>query len=101
MGGISSNLATSFMTLIDVKPCCLCPRSSNGMTAAFLYCGGYRAKISVMSFSFCGVNLKGMEALFSGVSRCWYVRLAVTAFKEQLEDEVPLVAHHCFAYCWL
>lgn len=40
------------------------------MTAAFLYCGGYRLRISSMSLLFCSVNLKGMFALFSGVSRC-------------------------------
>jgi hypothetical protein len=40
MGGISRMRATSFMTLMLVKPCCRWPRSSSGMTAAFLYCGG-------------------------------------------------------------
>lgn len=40
------------------------------MTAAFLYCEGYRDTISLISSSFCTVNLKGIEGLFSGVSRC-------------------------------
>lgn len=39
------------------------------MTAAFLYCGGYRFRISAMSFSFSGLNLNGMLAWLSGVSR--------------------------------
>jgi hypothetical protein len=71
MGGIPNSLATSFMTLILVKPCCLCPRSSNGITAAFLYWLGYRARISCMIFSFCCVNLKGIFGLLSGESRCY------------------------------
>lgn len=71
IGGISSNRATSFMTLILVKPCCRCPRSSNGMTAAFLYWLGYRLSTSLMSSSFCALNLKGIEGLLSGVSRCY------------------------------
>lgn len=41
------------------------------MTAAFLYCGGYRASTSWMSSSFCAVNLKGIEGLLTGVLRCW------------------------------
>ena len=41
MGGISRILATSFITLMLVHPSCLCPRSRTGITAAFLYCGGY------------------------------------------------------------
>lgn len=40
------------------------------MTAAFLYCDGYRETISWMSSSFWAVNLNGMFELFSGVSRC-------------------------------
>jgi hypothetical protein len=40
------------------------------MTAAFLYCDGYRETISLMSSWFCAVNSKGILALFSGVSRC-------------------------------
>jgi len=39
--------------------------------AAFLDWGGYRPRMAVMSFSFSGVNLKGMEGLLVGVSRCW------------------------------
>lgn len=70
MGGISKILATSFITLMLVNPCCLCPRSSNGMTAAFLYWLGYRLSTSWMSFSLIALNLKGMEGLFSAVSRC-------------------------------
>lgn len=62
--------ATSFMTLMLVKPCCRWPRSSRGMTAAFLYWGGYRLRTSAMTASFCGVNLKGMSGLLSGVFRC-------------------------------
>jgi hypothetical protein len=41
MGGISRILATSFITLMLVHPNCRCPRSRTGITAAFLYCGGY------------------------------------------------------------
>lgn len=63
--------ATSFMTLILVNPCWRWPRSSSGITAAFLYCGGYRLRISAMTASFWGVNLKGMEGLLSGVFRCY------------------------------
>ena len=59
------------MTLMDVNPCCRCPRSSNGITPAFLYCGGYRLRISSMSFRFCCEKRKGIDGLFSGVSRCW------------------------------
>jgi hypothetical protein len=44
-----------------------------GITAAFLYCEGYRLRISLMSSLFCGVNLKGIEALLTGESRC-YIR---------------------------
>lgn len=58
------------MTLKLVNPCCRCPRSSKGITAAFLYCGGYRFRISSTSLLFCSVNLKGMLALFTGLSRC-------------------------------
>ena len=71
IGGISRILATSFITEIEQNPCCLCPKSNSGITAAFLYCGGYRFEISSMRRRFCSVNLNGMEGLFWGVSRCW------------------------------
>lgn len=71
MGGISRRRATSFMTLIEVKPCWRWPRSRMGMTAAFLYCGGYRLRTSAMMASLAGVNLKGISGLLSGVLRCW------------------------------
>lgn len=54
-----------------VNPCCRCPRSSKGITAAFLYWLGYRLSTSSMSFSFCALNLKGIDRLFSGESRCY------------------------------
>lgn len=76
MGGISSIRATSFMTLILVKPCCRCPRSSKGMTAAFLYWLGYRLTTSLMSSSLIALNLNGMLELLYSVSRC-YMRLAI------------------------
>jgi len=72
MGGISRMRATSFITLMLVKPCWRWPRSNSGMTAAFLYWGGYRLRISVMTASLAGVNLKGMLGLLSGVLRCFY-----------------------------
>src|ERR1700753_940769 len=49
------------MTLILVPPLFfLCPRSSKGMTAAFLYWGGYRDTISCALFKFSGLNSKGI-----------------------------------------
>jgi hypothetical protein len=38
--GISKTSATWFITAREVHPFCLCPRSSTGMTAAFLYWAG-------------------------------------------------------------
>lgn len=75
---------------MEVKPCCRCPRSSRGITAAFLYCEGYRETTSSMSFSLAALNLNGIDRLFSGVSRCclavrvevqkeWRLRSAVQA----------------------
>lgn len=71
MGGISNILATSFITLMLVNPCCRWPRSSKGITAAFLYWLGYRESTSLMSCSFCALKWKGMSGLFSGVLRCY------------------------------
>src|ERR1700761_4534314 len=71
MGGISRIFATSFITLIDVQPCWRWPRSRRGITAAFLYCGGYRLRISSMRRRFVSLKVKGMEGLLSGVLRCY------------------------------
>jgi hypothetical protein len=88
MGGISRILATSFITLMLVHPNCRCPRSRTGITAAFLYCGGYLLHrinsvlnwglevgleylmICSTRFMFAGVNWKGIFGLFSALSRC-------------------------------
>lgn len=70
MGGISSRWATSFITLILQKPCWRWPRSSSGITAAFLYCDGYRESTSSMMASFCALNLNGRLGLLTSVFRC-------------------------------
>lgn len=85
MGGIARILATSFITLMLVHPNCRCPRSSTGITAAFLYCGGYflhsinsgsigtgggYLMICSTRFMFSGLNWKGIFGLFSALSRC-------------------------------
>lgn len=75
MGGTSSKRATSFMTEMDVKPCCLWPKSKRGMIAAFLYWGGYFFKISSIRFLLSALNSKGILALFSAVSRCWKIAM--------------------------
>lgn len=40
------------------------------MTAAFLYCGGYREMISSAALIFSEVNSKGIFGLLYSVSRC-------------------------------
>lgn len=65
------------MTLMLVKPCCRWPRSRRGITAAFLYCDGYRERTSLMSCWFWSLKENGMSGLFTSVCRCcrMFVRL--------------------------
>jgi len=41
------------------------------MTAAFLYCDGYRLRISWMSLWLTSLKENGMEGLLLGESRCY------------------------------
>ena len=81
MGGISSRRATSFMTLMLVKPCWRWPKSRSGITAAFFYGGGLGLWIWWMSLFFFSLMVMGIAGWLSGVSRCcWGIVCKWTGF---------------------
>lgn len=51
-----------------------------------MYCEGYRDTISLMSSSFCAVNLNGIDGLFSGVSRCCRLRQRRNCRRDDVEE---------------
>jgi hypothetical protein len=70
IGGISRILATSFITEMLVQPACRCPRCRRGMQAAFLYWGGYLARMLSTRCWFSLVKAKGIDGLLVSVFLC-------------------------------